>query len=202
MVFVDDLAYSLFVVSFAGLLLLYTSGSIYLDYRKKQRNITEHLKSAAIPLALIGLYLLLMGLWGQFAWPLPGSYNILFYDPMISFAILLIAFSLSVKFNLRFEYVGFLSLIAGILVTIYGFLGYKIGLTQSPLALLAMYTFYGLAGIFSYPVSLLIDRPFDRNMWARWHLLVIIFCVLLLAASAVSGVVGLAAISQHLVSAP
>ena len=66
MVFIDNLAYSLFSVSFAGFLLFYTVISIYLSYKRKGKNFTDHLNGASVPLALIGLYVLVTGIWGQF----------------------------------------------------------------------------------------------------------------------------------------
>jgi putative membrane protein len=204
MVFVDDLAYGLFSISFAGFLLLYTILSVYLAYKRNERDFSSYLKSASVPLGIIGLYMLVMGLWGQFSWPLPGSYNILFYDPFISFGILLIAFAIAVKYGTRLEYVGFLGLLAGGMAIIYGAEGYSLGLTASPIALLLMYMFYGLAGIFSYPVALLTDRlaVTQKRMRRQWHVIFIIFFILLFLASSVAGVVGLLAVPAHLKSAP
>lgn len=204
MVFTDDLAYQLFAISFAGFLLLYTSLSVYLAYRKKRGNFTEQLKNASVPLGIMGLYFLVMGLWGQFSWPLPGSYNILFYDPFISFGILLVAFAVAARYNVKLEYVGFLGLMIGAMVIIYGVAGYQIGLTSQPIALLMMYLFYGLAGIFLYPVLLIADRlqGMQKRMRMEWHVILIIFCILLFLASSVSGLVAVLAIPQHLKSAP
>lgn len=205
MVFTDNLAYSLFAISFAGFLLLYTISSMYLVYRRKGKNFSEYLKSASIPIAILGVYLLIMGFWGQFTWPLPGSYNILFYDPMISFAILLISFSLAVKYGVRLEYVGFLGLLVGIMVIVYGIEGYGLGLTQSPIALFLMYFFYGIAGIFAFPVSLIADRlPGIKKgkIWKGWHIILITFWIILLLASCLSAFTGVLAIPAHLLSAP
>ncbi len=205
MAFTDNLAYSLFAISFAGFLLLYLISSMYRIYRRKHRNFSEHLAAASIPLGLIGLYMFITGLWGQFVWPLPGSYNILFYDPLISFGILLVAFSLAVRYKVRLEYAGILGLMVGVMVIIYGVEGYSIGLTAAPIALLGMYFCYGTAGIFSYPVSLIADRlpGFKKGkVWKGWHIILVIFWFLLLLASVLSAYVGILAIPQHLLSAP
>jgi putative membrane protein len=204
MVFIDNLAYSLFSVSFAGFLLLYTVTSMYLVYRKRGKNFSEYLRAASVPLALIGTYMVIMGLWGQFTWPLPGSYNILFYDPLVSFGIVLLAFSISVKYKIRLEYSGFLALLVGIMIITYGIVGYNIGLTTAPIALLGLYFLYGLAAIFAYPVSLIADRlpGLKKNVWTGWHIILILFWILLLLASLLSAYTGIAAIGQHLISAP
>lgn len=206
MIFIDNLAYSLFAISFAGFMLLYASAAMYVVYRKHRKNFYEHLKSASMPLAAIGVYLFITGLWGQLAWPLPGSYNMLFYDPMISFGILLIAFTLAVKFNIRFECIGFFGMLVGVMVMVYGIEGYRIGLTSSPLALMGMYLLYGLAGVFSYPVSLIADwllKPKPKtDVWEKWHLLLVIFLVLLLLASVLSAFIAIATIPTHLITPP
>ena len=203
MVFIDDVAYSLFSISFAGFMLLYATASAYLAYRKKHKNLSECLKSAAIPILLIGIYMLAMGLWGQFTWPLPGSYNILFYDPMVSFGIVLMAFYLSVKFDAKLEYTGFLALMVGVMVIGYGIFGYNIGLTKVPSALLGMYALYGLSGIFSYPVLLMADRfSGSKRMGMEWHALLYIFLILLLLASLLSAYTAFSAVPAHLLNPP
>ncbi len=202
MAFIDNLAYGLFSISFAGFLLLYTALSMFLAYKRKQRNLTEYLKGACIPIAIIGIYLLITGIWGQFVWPLPGSYNILFYDPLVSFGILLIAFSMAIKYDVKLEYVGFLGLLIGIMAIVYGIEGYNIGLTSAPIALLLMYLFYGLSGIFSYPISLIADRLPGSRSNNTWLIILAIFCLLLFLASALSSYIGILAIPQHLLSAP
>lgn len=204
MVFTDNLAFQLFTISFGGFLTLYTVSSMYLVYRRKGKNFKDYLKSASIPLGILGTYMLILGLWGQFTWPLPGSYNILFYDPFISFAIVLISFALAVKYDVRLEYVGFLGLMVGVMVIIYGIQGYGLGLTSTPIALLGLYFLYGLAGIFSFPVSLIADRlpGLKKKVWIGWHITLVLFWFLLLLASLLSGYVAVLAIQAHLLSAP
>ncbi len=205
MVFTDNLAYSLFSLSLAGFMLLYTISSMYGVYKRKQRNFSEYLKSASIPLGIIGIYMFIMGIWGQFTWPLPGSYNILFYDPLISFGILLIAFALAVKYGARLEYAGFLGLMVGLMVIAYGIQGYNLGLTSAPMALLLLYFLYGFCGIFAYPVSLIADRlPGLKKgkVWVGWKLTLAAFWILLLLSSLLSAYVATSAISAHLITAP
>lgn len=206
MAFVDNLAYSLLSLSFAGFLILYTLSSLYLVYRRGKKNFFEYLDSAAIPLALIGVYMFVTGLWGQFTWPLPGSYNILFYDPLLSFGILLVAFAIAIRTKAKLEYVGFLGLMMGVVAIAYGFEGYKIGLTSAPLALFGMYLAYGVAGIFSYPVSLIVDRRLPglkkRSGISLNVIVIVLFLLLILLASALSAYVGVSAISAHLITAP
>ena len=204
MAFIDNLAYELMAISFSGFVLLYTISQMYLVYRKHGKSFGEHLRNASVPLGILGAYLLLMGVWGQFSWTLPGSYNILFYDPLVSLGILLVAFAVAVRTGAKLEYVGFLGLLVGIMTIMYGVEGYSIGLTQAPLALLAMYFFYGAAGIFSYPVSMIADRlpGLQKRVWPGWTVILVIFWVLILVASLLSAFVGLSAVPAHLLSAP
>lgn len=204
MAFIDNLAFSLFAISMAGFILLYAISSMYFVYKRKRKDFSEYLDSASIPLAILGAFLFITGLWGQFTWPLPGSYNILFYDPLVAFSILLISFSLAIRLNAKLEYAGFLSLMIGLIVIAYGIEGYGIGLTKEPIALLAMYFFYGAAGILGYPVSLIVDRlpGLQKNVWMGWEILLILFWLALFAASVLAGVVGAAAIPAHLLTPP
>jgi putative membrane protein len=205
MSFIDNLGFCLFGISFAGFMLLYTITSMYLVYRKRGKEYSAYLKSASVPIALIAVYLLVQGLWGQFVWPLPGSYNILFYDPMIAFALILLSFSLAIRYNSRLEYAGFLGLLVGIMVIVYGFFGYGLGLTEEPIALFMLYLFYGVAGIFSYPVSLIADRLpglQKKKAWMGWHVALFIFWIALFVASGIAAFIGIPAISAHLLSPP
>jgi putative membrane protein len=204
MAFIDNLAYGLFSISFASFLLLYTVISMYLVYRRGNRKYSDYLNSASVPLLLIGLYMIVQALWGQFTWPLPGSYNVLFYDPLLSFGLLLVGFFFAVRYKVRLEYVGFFGLLVGIMVIIYGIQGYNIGLTSQPLAMLGMYILYGLSGLVAYPVALIADRlpGHSKNVWIGWYLFLALFCILLLLAGLLSAGVGYAAVSQHLINPP
>jgi putative membrane protein len=90
------------------------------------------------------------------------------------------------------------------MIITYGIVGYNIGLTTAPIALLGLYFLYGLAAIFAYPVSLIADRlpGLKKNVWTGWHIILILFWILLLLASLLSAYTGIAAIGQHLISAP
>lgn len=205
MAFIDNLAYSLFSISFASFLLLYTIISMYLVYRRGHKNYAPYVASASVPLLLIGIYMIIQALWGQFTWPLPGSYNTLFYDPLLALGLLLVGFFLAVRYESRLEYVGFFGLLVGLMVIAYGVQGYNIGLTSAPLAMLVMYFLYGLSGILAYPVSLIADRlPGHRkgNVWAGWYVMLGVFCVVLLLAGLLAAGTGFLAVSQHLISAP
>jgi putative membrane protein len=204
MVFIDNLAFSLFAISIAGFMLLYSMVSIYLSYRKNQKMLSEHIRNTTVPLFFIGIYLLVMGLWGQFAWPLPGSYNILFYDPLVAFGIVMLTFATIGRLGGNMEYAGFLAFLFGVMAIIYGIAGYNVGLTLEPVALLAMYFLYGLTGILAYPIAMIAQRKpgLQKNHWGGWIILLGLFCLSIFAASCISGFIGFEAIGAHLLTTP
>lgn len=204
MAFIDNLAFLLFTISFAGFLLLYVVSSMYLVYRSKKKDYLDHLEGASVPMMLVGAYLVIAGFIGQITWPLPGAYNILFFDPLVSFGLVTLAFAIAIRFKVNLEYAGFFGLLVGIMTLIYGWQGYSIGLTLEPIALLALYLFYGVAGLFSYPVALIADRlpGLQKNAWIGWQLLLLVFWLALFAASITSAYIGVSAIGGHLVTPP
>jgi putative membrane protein len=202
--FIDNLAFSLFSLSIASLIIVYLMVSVYLEYKKGKKDYKEIEAAATVPLILVGAYMVLSGAFGQFTWPLPGSYNILFYDPLVSFGLVILAFALAFKYNVRYEFVGFFGLLVGIMTIFYGIQGYSIGLTELPAALLALYVFFGVAGIFSYPVSLIMQRlpGLKKNPWIGWQVCLVIFVAALLLAALAAGYVAVSAIPAHLLSPP
>lgn len=204
MVFIDGLAFGLFAICIAGLMLLYSTVSIYLSYMESKKTLAGSIKDVTIPLFFIGAYLFIAGLWGGFTWPLPGAYNILFYDPMMAFGIVMLTFATIGRLGGNLEHAGFLGLLSGIMVIIYGIEGYSVGLTKSPIALLAMFFFYGVAGILSYPSAIIGQRSIgsQKDLPTLWFIILILFCLSLLAASALSGYIGFEAVAGHLASPP
>ena len=204
MVFIDNLAFGLFAITIAGLMLLYSTVSVYFSYKENKKTLSNNIKDITIPLFFIGAYLLIAGLWGGFTWPLPGAYNILFYDPMMAFGIVMLAFATTGRLGGNLEHAGFLALLAGVMVIIYGIEGYSVGLTLSPIALLGMFLFYGFAGILAYPSTIIGQRSIvsQKNIPTLWFAILILFCLSLLAASAIAGYIGFEAVSGHLANPP
>ena len=184
LVFIDNLAYSLFVMGFVSLLLLYMMSSMYLAYRKGKRDFIDYIRGATVPLAVIGIYIIISGIYGQLTWPLPGSYNILFYDPFISLGIAIVSFAAATRYRVRLEYIGFLSLLFGVMVIVYGITAYGIKMTTAPFAMLVLYILYGIVGILAYPASMIVDRlpGLKRGMWYGWNMVFVIFWIFLLVA--------------------
>lgn len=155
--FIDPLALQLSVLGITGILLFYLTFRVLMHVRRGE-GIGSVLQGVWLPLLFTGIYAFVTGMWGQLTWPLPSSYNILFYDPYTVFGIILMTFSLLFRFNYKLEYAGFATLIFGAVTMYYGNAGFAAGMTKEPGVLLALYAIWGLAGVVTYPFALFLDR--------------------------------------------
>jgi len=159
MTFVDTLAFQLFTLAIVSGLLFYSGVIGYFTYRRYgARRTLEHLKGQAVPLGGIGVVIFSIGMWGEIAWPLPGSYNILFFDPYLLLGVVLMGFAISVMLSRPTQYVGFFAAMVGLLSMYYGVSAYQAGLTKEPLTMLFLYVALGGTALFTFPVTLWLDR--------------------------------------------
>ena len=207
--FIDELAYILFAIGFVGVLTLYMTISVYYNYRKniKKKNnidIYEIISGGILPIGAVGIYLFVVALWGQFTWPLPGSYNMLFFDPLMSLSIVLIAFAWSIRTKHKMHYVGLFSLLVGLMTIDYGITGYVLGLTQSPLAFMGLFVSYGLVGVFAFPVTIIMDnQPGKTSSHPKvWFVLVLLFWLFLILATLLAFTVAGLSLYPHLSTPP
>lgn len=155
--FIDPLTAQLFAMSGVFILI----GYIFLRLMRLHttyEEILNELRPAYIPLLLIGIYIAVTGIFGNLLWPLPGSYNILFYDLYPMLGLGLIAIALSIRNGYRLEYIGFLALVLGLVTIYYGAVGYMNNMTKEPLALFLLYGGSGLSSVLFYFVSYQLDR--------------------------------------------
>ncbi len=140
------------------------------------------------------------GMFGQLAWPLSGSYNVLFYDLYPLVGILFIAIGVSVYKKFSMQYTGLLAFLTGVMAILYGINGYILGLTEAPFAMLALYASFGIAGMLGWPVSIMADRNEmgTKSKGSGWTALMILFCIILFLASMLSLYIGVSAIPGHL----
>ncbi len=214
MVFVDLLTSQLFTTGITGLLLLYGTAKAYFIFRKAGKklspsvpDIISEMSNSAIPLGFLGLYGLITALYGQFTWPLPGSYNILYYDIFALFNVLILslAYALLKKNTFELEYIGLFALVFGFIAILYGATAYSLSLSTEPLAVLGLYTSFGLAGIFSYPFALIvkkITRAGGAKITNPQLFITVLFWLFLLLGSALAIFIGGAAVGPHLLKAP
>ena len=108
-------------------------------------------------LGFLGAIILLIAIWGEFNWPLPGAFNLFFFDPLVMLGFLLVAFGAAVWFRLPTHFVGILSVVVGGGVVYYGYRAYTLSLTLDPLETYLMYIAFGALAILAYPATLFID---------------------------------------------
>jgi putative membrane protein len=159
MTFVDTLAFQLFTLAIVSGLLFYSGVVGYATYRKfGPRRTYEHLKAQAVPLGGIGLVIAGIGFWGEINWPLPGSYNILFFDPYLLLGVVLVGFAVAVEFRWRTQYLGLLAAMTGLMSIYYGYSAYTLQMTKEPLTMFFLYVAMGGTAVFTFPVTLWLDR--------------------------------------------
>ena len=92
----------------------------------------------------------------------------------------------------------------GLVTIYYGIIGYNIGLTSAPIALLGLYSLFGFAGVLSYPMTIMLDRANsgvkNRSVW--WVILVVAFLIVITFGSLVSIFIAASAIPAHLLKTP
>lgn len=159
MVFIDDLTFVMITLILVAVSVAYIVVAESLAYRRRgPAGLGVALHETAVPMIAMGMVVLMMGFWGMLTWPLPGAYNILFYDVYTLFGIIVLGFGLSLFLNFRLQYVGVLSLVAGFTVIAYGWRAYQLNLTSTPWAMFLMYIGFGVTAILAFPVAIIADR--------------------------------------------
>ena len=203
MTYIDILTSQLFALGFMGLTLLYIVIHGIFLYRKG-KSAEAAISSGAVPLALLGFYAFISSLYGQFTWPLPGSYNILYYDIFVLVGLLFIGGAWSIYKGMKIQYIGFLGFLLGIMSIIYGTNAYSLRLSQSPLGVLGLFLLFGISGILGWPLTIMVDRAEAKvkNKSYAWILLVILFSIFIFLASVVALYTASVALPMHLKSPP
>ncbi|MCY0859611.1 MAG: DUF981 family protein [Sulfolobaceae archaeon] len=206
MIFIDDLGFELFTLPLISATLIYTILRAYYNSRSNVTEIRSYLLDGVIPVAGLGALVLVMALFNEFTWTLPGSYNILFYDVYALLGLSLLLFALAIKFGYKLQLVGFFALLSGLITIYYGIVGYRLGMTEEPPALLGLYVLYGLTGVFSYPMTLTIDRVTVAKVAGKdpkiWSWAIYLFVIFALLAGLLGAYIAIFTIPAHLAHAP
>ena len=203
MAFIDDLAMELFTLSLVGVVSIYLTGSVYMAYRKGIKDIESVLKPGIIPLGVLGGIITIMGIYGEMTWPLPGSYNILFYDPYLIIGLILIIIAVSIAMKQKLQFTGILALFSGLIAIYYGANAYLDKMTSSPIAMLGLYIAFGLTGVFTYPTTLIYDLlPGKEKVSKLWTVVLVIFWIGLVVSAVLAALTAMEAVPQHLLSPP
>ena len=94
---------------------IYLTGSVYMAYRKGNEDIERVLKPGVYSLGVLGAIITIMGIYGEITWPLPCSYNILFYDPYLIIGLILIIMAVSIAMKQKLQFTGILALFSGLI---------------------------------------------------------------------------------------
>lgn len=203
-IFVDDLPLELFTMAFVMVLSLYITADAFIKYRKsKDLTIKQIVRDGSVPLGIMGIIVLIFGIYGEFLWPLPGSYNILFYDPYIFFGIIVLMIAAGLWLKQKLQYTGLLALFAGVIAIFYGSYGYADKFTSEPLAMLGLYIAFGLTGVFVFPVTLMLDGSENKKSINNvWLIILAIFWIGLVVSAVLAALIGFEAIPAHLLAPP
>jgi len=163
--FIDDLALVEVLLLLAAATLAYGGFMSWWAIRTNdQKGLRNVLHGMAIPLAGVGVAITGLALWGEMTWPFLASdgmagYNIFFFDPLLLFGLVLMAYATSAYLTVRMQYVGLFALIAGAVTIFYGYTGYTASpaFTLDPLDTLLLYVAFGAAGIFAFPATIVMD---------------------------------------------
>jgi putative membrane protein len=203
MAFIDDLAMELFSLSLVGVVSIYLTGAVYVAYRKGIKDIEGVLRPGVYPLGILGGIITIMGIYGEMTWPLPGSYNILFYDPYLIIGLILLMMAVSIAMKQKLQFTGILALFSGLIAIYYGANAYMDKMTSSPIAMLGLYIAFGLTGVFTYPTTLIYDMlPGKDRVSKLWTVVLVIFWIGLIVSAVLAALTAIEAVPQHLLSPP
>jgi len=159
MAFIDFLAFQEALLLFAAVIIGYVGVATFLAMRRNDTaGVKSALKSGAIPLGSIGAVATVLSIWAEEAWPLPGSYNILFTDIYLLFGLTLVVLAVSMATSMKLQYAGIFALVAGGVTISYGWNGYILHMTKDPLETFLLYGAFGLAGILAFPATIITDH--------------------------------------------
>ncbi len=218
MTFTDDLTLVLDLLILVAATVFYTGLLVWFQVRRKDLvRANTHLREGATLLGTLGGVLGIIAIWGETSWPLPGQFNLFFFDVLTMLAIVLVSFAVAVWRKLPTHFVGLVSVLAGLGVLFYGVRAYQLGLTLDPFDTLLMYLAFGVAAIFAYPATLYIDwfvvgptsagsdpmpsTPIPEYPWI-WRVLLTIFLVAIFFAGFAAVGYGIDAAWGHLASPP
>ncbi|MGC8516809.1 MAG: DUF981 family protein [Candidatus Acidifodinimicrobium sp.] len=125
-------------------------------------------------------------------WPLPGSYNIAFGEPMLFFSIILLAIGFAIEKRWAFDSIVIFGVLGSIMSIVIGAQIYNLGMTDAPLFAMVGFVMTGLGGLFAAP---LLYYPKNKG-------LLILASVLFILAALLWLYIGYSAYIAHLALPP
>jgi putative membrane protein len=152
MAFVDFLAFQQVTLLLAAVLIGFVGvTALWAMRRNDVAGVKSALRGGAVPLGGLGLVATSLAVWAEIAWPLPGSYNILFTDIYLLFGLTLVMLAVTMALSLKLQYVGLFALVAGAVTIGYGWNGYVLHMTKEPFETFLLYGAFGLSAILAFP---------------------------------------------------
>ncbi len=218
MTFIDNLGIELDALILVTAAVFYTGFWVLWSFTRGSREeALRHLRGGAFVMGLLGSFLLLLGIWGEFVWPLPASYNLLFYDPTVMIGLLLVGFAVLVAFRLPTHFIGLVGVVSGSGVIYYGARAYRLGLTLEPLEMFAMFAAFGLLAIVAWPATWFVDREVtgavpgggastaatgSGHLSNPWKVALLLFLAMAVLAGVAAILMGFNTVWDHLAAAP
>lgn len=125
-------------------------------------------------------------------WPLPGSYNIAFGEPMLFFSVILLAIGFAIEKHWAFDSIVVFGVLGAIMSIVIGVQIYNLGMTNSPFAAMGGYVLTGLGGLIAAP---LLYHPKNKGLLVTATVLFVLAALLWLY-------IGYSAYFVHLASPP
>ena len=140
----------------------------------------KDISSLVVPAFILGLFNAVSGFLMSFTWPLPGSYNMLFGDPLLVLGLLMIAGSYMISKGMDVKALSLLGFLLGIylLVGMIGITQFHMETGNDWLTATGLYGFSMLAAIFS---PILYLKPKGSNRYAYYFEVFLLVVVMLLA---------------------
>ena len=140
----------------------------------------KDISSLVVPAFILGLFNAVSGFLMSFTWPLPGSYNMLFGDPLLVLGLLMIAGSYMISKGMDVKALSLLGFLLGIylLVGMIGITRFNMETGNDWLTATGLYAFSMLAAIFS---PILYLKPKGSNRYAYYFEVFLLVVVMLLA---------------------
>ena len=163
--FIDNLALVEVLLLLGAVLFAYGGVMVWWAMRANDpKGVKNVLRGMAVPLGALGTVTITLALWGEMTWPFLASdgmagYNIFFFDPLLLFGLVLLAYAISAFVGAKMQYSGIFALVAGGATAFYGYTGYTAtpAFTKDPFDTLLLYTGFAMAGIFAFPATVIID---------------------------------------------
>ena len=182
--FIDPLTVMLLSLGMSALLLAL--------YYFKVGSGKKDISSLVVPAFILGLFNAVSGFLMSFTWPLPGSYNILFGDPLLVLGLLMIAGSYMISKGMDVKVLSLLGFLLGIylIVGMIGITQFNLESGNDWLTATGLYGFSMLAAIFS-PVLYL--KPKGSGKYAYYFEVFLLVVVMLFAL-----LIGYMGLDEHL----